>query len=129
MSDIGNQQIFQLLTEVRDDVKATAATVTKLEVHVEGNGGRGLLQRQEEQEARVHAVEDWKSTRPAVCPATAKEVLKGIGRVVSIGTGIIALLVALSVAGNFFFRDRRYEEIDRALKMLQDAGQNLQKQD
>jgi hypothetical protein len=43
MNDIGSNKALELLSEVR-------VIVGKLEVHIEGNGGKGLLQRQEAQE-------------------------------------------------------------------------------
>ncbi len=125
MSDIGNQQIFQLLTEVRDDVKATAATVNKLEIHVEGNGGKGLLQRQDADEQRLDTLEEWKGKRPEVCPATAKEILKGLARGISIATAVLGLLIALSVFGSGYLRKDKMQEVKEELEQVRDLVEKL----
>jgi hypothetical protein len=125
VSDIGNQQIFQLLTEVRDDVKATAVTVNKLEIHVEGNGGKGLLQRQDDTDNRLGTLEKWKAKRPEVCPATAKEITKGLAKIVAIASGILALVIGLSIFGDRFFGDSKAEALQEQMKTLQEALEKL----
>jgi hypothetical protein len=125
MGDIGNQQIFLLLSEVRDDVKATAATVSKLEIHVEGNGGKGLLQRQDAGEERLDILEEWKGKRPIICPATAKEITKGLARMVTFASGILAIIIALSVLGSRWLGYTKAEKLQEQMKTLQESLEKL----
>jgi len=114
MSDIGDNKALALLSEIR-------VIVGKLEVHVVGNGGRGLLQRQEEVEGRQNAVDEWIAKRPKICPATAKEVMKSLVRAVSIATAILGLIVGLSFLWNRKMGDSRLEKLQEQMHSLQEV--------
>jgi len=118
MSDIGSNKVLEILSEVR-------VIVGKLEVHIEGNGGRGLLQRQEEVEGRQDAVDEWIAKRPKVCPATAKEVMKSLVRAVSIATAILGLIVGLSFLWNRKMGDSRLEKLQEQMHGLQEVLEKL----
>jgi hypothetical protein len=108
---VTNQQILEVLSEVRVDVKG-------LKVHVVGNGGKGLLTRQDETEA-------WIAKRPRVCPATSREMMKSVIRAVSVATGILGLIVALSVLGDRFLKKDDLAEVKKELQALQTALEKL----
>ncbi len=114
MAKVTNQDLMEVLSNVRVDVGV-------LKVHVVGNGGRGLLKRQDE-------TEDWIGKHPSVCPATSKEISRRIVRALSIATGIIGLLVALSLFGERFLQRGQSEEL-KALKTevqaVQDAVEKI----
>lgn len=111
MERVTNQKLFEVLSDVRVDVKG-------LKVHIEGNGGKGLLKRQEE-------TDTWIGKRPKVCPATSKEVVKGVVKVVSVATGIIGLIVALFMLGNTVLRNDHLEEVKKELQAVQEALDKL----
>ncbi len=81
----------------------------------------------------MQAFEDWRASRPLVCPATAREVLKRITKGMSIATAVIAFVVALSVLANTFLMNRGergmekqlQEQLQQQLKNLQDAVEKL----
>jgi hypothetical protein len=118
MNDLNSNKVFEILSEVR-------VIVGKLQVHIEGNGGRGLLQRQDEIGQRQDVVEKWMGKRPIVCPATAKEVMKGIGKAVSIATAILGLIVGLSFLWNRKMGDSRLEKLQEQMKTLQESLEKL----
>ncbi len=126
MSDISSQRALDLLSETR-------VIVGKLQVHLEGNGGKGVLERQEDQETRLHGMENWKATRPLVCPATAPEVLKTITKGLSIATGVIVFIISLSVLANTLLMNRGerglelevQKQMQEQLKSLQEAIEKL----
>jgi len=111
MERVTNQKLFEVLSDVRVAVKG-------LKVHIEGNGGKGLLKRQEETDA-------WIGKRPVVCPATSKEMIKNVVRAVSIATGVIGLIVALSMLGNTVLRNDHLEEVKKELQAVQEALNKL----
>lgn len=118
MSDIGSNKALEILSEVR-------VIVGKLEVHIEGNGGKGLLQRQEEMEGRQDAAEKWMGKRPIVCPATAKEVMKSIGRAVAIATAVLSLIMGFSLLANRRLIDPRLEKLQEQVLAVKDAVDKL----
>lgn len=111
MERVTNQKILEVLSDVRVDVKA-------LKVHVVGNGGKGLLKRQEE-------TDEWIAKRPTVCPATSKEVIKSVVKAVSIATGVIGLILALSVLGDRFLKKDELNQIKNELQGVEDALEKL----
>jgi hypothetical protein len=118
MSDIGDNKALALLTEIR-------VIVGKLEVHVVGNGGKGLLQRQDETEQRQDQVGEWIAKRPKVCPATGKEIMKSLVRAVSIATAVLGLIVGLSILGNKYMGDSRLEKLQEQMRGLQESFEKL----
>ena len=118
MNDIGSNKAFEILSEVR-------VIVGKMEVHIEGNGGRGLLQRQNETEVRQEAVEKWMGQRPVVCPATAKEVMKTVARTVAIATAVLSLILGLSLLGNRKLVDPRLEKLQEQVLAVKEAVEKL----
>jgi hypothetical protein len=118
MNDLSNNEAFRILSEVR-------VIVGKLEVQIEGNGGKGVLKRQDEIETRQDVVEKWIGKRPVVCPATAKEVMKSIAKAVSIATAVLGLIVGLAFLMNLKLGGSNLEKLQEQMQSLQDAVEKL----
>ena len=57
--------------------------------------------------------------------STSKEVIKSVVRAVSIATGVIGLIVALSMLGNTVLRNDHLEEVKKELQAVQEALDKL----
>lgn len=114
MSDIGSTKAFEILSEVR-------VIVGKMQVHIEGNGGKGLLQRQNETDVRLDEVKEWQDKRPKVCPATAKEITKSLSRGIALASAIIALIAGIMILTSRRLGDSKTEALQQQMKTLQEA--------
>lgn len=117
-NEIINNKALELLTEVR-------VIVGKLQVHIEGNGGKGLLQRQNETDVCLEEVKEWQNKRPKVCPATAKEIIKSLSRGIALATGILAIVAGIMILTSRRIGDSKTEALQQQMKTLQEAIQSL----
>ena len=85
--------ILAKLDERKDAQHATAATVNELNVHIKGNGGKGLHQRMNETEAWR---EEWVKVHPLKCPLDTKELSRRQARILAIWGAVVATVAFLS---------------------------------
>ena len=86
---------------LRGDVGGVDKRLGELTVQIKGNGGKGVLQRQDDSEAAIKDINAWRGKRPYTCPATAKEVTRRTATIVGL---VVGGLPALSLAGNLLLR-------------------------
>jgi len=90
--------ILEKLDQLQREVKEIDGKVDGLNIHIKGNGGKGLHQ-------RVDDLEKWKGGRPAMCPVDSEGMHRKrmweialIGLVVSI-VAVVAGFVSRLVGG------------------------------